>query len=278
MQIKRFSTTVFSLALALSAFSVLAPKAHATLAGLYDPYGRSGNPDVVSAVWDTFTEVYSSGTGASTLYTYTGNTSGTPTFTGLSLTKTNPTTAAPGAGGGAQGRGLVYWTGATWTNPDSNLGTTDGYYSSTSAASWSLNATTSIDIESITFQIKINTTSADPDSGYSAITSGLYLPTLNGVGAAVFVASQDSGTVYSGSGSTQRDFWVLEYQWTGLDIQAGDSIQIDFALAGGSSGVATRRVVDFVALDATSVPEPSVCALAGLGLGAVLLRRRVAKQ
>jgi hypothetical protein len=275
MQIKRFASPVFSLAVTLSAFSVLAaPKAHATLDGLYDPYGRAGNPEVVSAVWDTFTEVYSSGAGASTLYTYTGNTTGTPTFTGLTLTKTNPSTAAPGAGVGAQGRGLVQWDGSAWGSLPSNLGTSDGYYSSTGAASWTLEATTSIDIESMTFQIKLNTTSSDPGSGFTGITSGLYLPTLNGVEAAVYVSSQDSGTVYSGSGPTQRNFWVIEYQWTDLDIQAGDSLQIDFALAGGNSGAATRRVVDFVALDGTSVPEPTVCALVGLGLGASLLRRR----
>lgn len=78
------------------------------------------------------------------------------------------------------------------------------------------------------------------------------------------------------SGQTSNGFPVynLEYRWTRLDIEAGTDRDITFSLAGGSIGNFTRKPVDLVSLDVSSVPEPGVAGLFGLGLAGLMLRRR----
>ncbi|HEY5791781.1 MAG TPA: PEP-CTERM sorting domain-containing protein [Chthoniobacterales bacterium] len=235
---------IFSGFLAVAAMGL----AHATPSGLYDPFGRADAGGVNYAVWDTFNEHYSSGSGAGTLYTYSGNATPSSNLTGLSLTQSSAHINAATGGGAAQGAGL--------------LSGGDIYYSSTRAQSWTLNATTSIDLTTMAFQIKT--------ANVGGVVDSLFVPTLAGVGAAAYFRSLNTGEQINGF-----DAYVIEYRWTDLEIAAGSNLSIGFSLAGGSSGNFTRKPVDFVALDVATVPEPasSVLWLTGLGLIAWLRRR-----
>lgn len=243
------------LILPLMASSFVLCSAHATLLGMYDPFDRSTATDVRYAVWDSFNETVAGGSGNTTTYTYSGI-AGTSTLTGLSLNQNLAHINTTTGGGAAQGAGLL------------NGG--DVYYSSTKAQSWILNATTSVDVVEMSFQVK----SANVfDNSVPPNLIQVFLPTLDGVGAASFVQSVGTGETLFGF-----PVYVLEYRWTGLDIDAGSNLNITFALAGGNSGNFTRKPIDFVALDVSSspIPEPSTWALLGLGLmlGTWTLRHR----
>ena len=225
----------------------------ATTTGLYDTYGRDANPTTVrSAMWDTFSEAYSSGAGASTLYSYSGVASGGSTLTGLSLTQNSPHINATTGGGGAQGAGL--------------LAGGDTYYSSTRAQNWTLTATTSIDVTEMSFQVKTANVNA-------VSLQSVFRPTLTGVGAATMARSQ----MVAGEFSNGFQVYVIEYRWIFLDIEAGESFNITFSLAGGNTGEFTRKPIDFVSLDASTVPEPSTYAMLALGAGLLAwkFRRKV---
>lgn len=245
--------SLFSIAVLVMASPVAT--SYATLVGMYDPYGRSSDPANVNyAVWDSFSEAYASGSGTSTLYTYSGIASGGSTLTGLSLSQssahinqaTSPTTA--------QGAGL--------------LESGDVYYSSTKAQTWTLTATTSIDITTMAFQVKTANTNE------ISILS-VFQPSLVGVGTASYFRSAATGESISNFSAS-----VIEYRWDNLNIEAGTTFTITFDLAGGNSGNFTRKPIDFVALDAAAVPEPSTYALVALGLGiaALKVRRRVSRH
>lgn len=235
----------------VAASSLLFSHAQATLTGLFDPYGRS-NPDVKSAIWDSFSEAVAGGSGNSTTYTYAGIASGSSTLTSLSLNQTLPHINAATGGGTAQGAGLL------------NGG--DVYYSSTNPQSWILNATTSVDVVEMSFQVK--TANVNDTSKLS-----VFLPTLDGVGPASYFQSVATGETINGFAA-----YVIEYRWTNLNIAAGSALNINFALAGGPSGNFTRKPIDFVALDVSSspIPEPSTWMLVGAGLtaGFWMMRRR----
>ncbi len=221
--------------------------AYATEAGMYDPWLRDVNTEVQTAVWDTFTESYSSGSGPSTLYSYAGTASPGSTLTGLSLTQGLPhINETTGSSLGAQGAGLL---------------SADVYYASTRANSWTLTAISMVDVTNIVFQIKT--------ANLGSVAKSVFLPTLVGTGTASFVQSRIStpGELLGGFQA-----YVVEYRWTGLDIAAGESFSITFGAPGGSSNPYSRKPLDFVALDA--VPEPSTYALIGLGLGLVLWKGR----
>jgi len=229
----------------------------AATTGWADPYGRTTNAVTTQfAVWDTFNEAYSAGTGASTTYTYSGNAAGSSTLTGLGLQQSSAHINAATGGGSAQGAGLL------------NSG--DIYYSSTRAQSWTLSVTSSLDVEEMTFQVK----TANIGGNITAGSVGqLFLPTLAGYGAATFIGY----TAVTGESSNGFDLYTLEYRWFDLDIQAGTAMDITFGLVGGSTGNFTRKPIDFVSLDASSVasvPEPGVAGLFGIALAGLMLRRR----
>ncbi len=227
---------------------------YATLNGVVDPFGRNINPDdTQSVIWDSFTETVAGGTGPSTTYTYSGNASGTPTFSNVSLNQTSPHINAATGGIGAQGAGLL------------NGG--DVYYSSTRAQSWTLTATTSIDIGMMSFQIK--TANIEGPNNAPGLAT-LFQPSLTGVGA----ATQIGRTLVPGEFSNGFQVYVFEYRWFNLDIDAGSTLNITFSLAGGNSGAFTRKPIDAISLDSTTVPEPSTYALLALGLGIVAWKAR----
>lgn len=216
---------------------------HAVTAGWdVDPLGNHTDSTVQFALWDAFTQTQ---VGATSNYTFNGVSDLTSTLTGLSLSQ-NAAHAL-----GVQGSGLL------------NSG--DVYYSSTAPQSWTLNATASIDISTISFQIKtanVNT----------AVQDQLFVPTLNGVTAGVFYAGSLAGDAPLFGNAT----YMIEYRWSNLDIDAGTPLAITFSMAGGSSGNFTRKPVDFVSLDVSSVPEPGTAVLVGIaaiGLSAVRRRR-----
>ncbi len=239
--------------LAISILSV--PCAQATLTGLFDPYNRDSDPDVRSAVWDSFSETVAvpGDPVSATTYSYAGIPSITSTFTGLSLVQTLPHINSTTGGGPAQGAGLL------------NGG--DVYYSSTRPQSWIMNATTGIDLGDLSFQIKV--------ANVLTVRETVFLPNLTGVGDATYIRSALTQETIFGS----FEFYVIEYRWNNLDIAAGSDLEITFSLAGGSTGTFTRIPIDFVALDGATIPEPTTALLMGLGIGLTMLRsRRRAKK
>jgi hypothetical protein len=222
--------------------------ASATTVGMdTDPVGNRGDSTVRFAYWDTFVENQVDPPGGTT-YTFDGVADGSSTLSGLSLSQNTPHAL------GFQGAGLL------------NGG--DVYYSATLPQSWTLDATSAVDVAAMSFQIKtanVNTSVADQ----------LFLPTLAGVGAGTFHSAQVQAEAIFGF-----DVYVIEYRWTGLNIPAGTPLDIQFAMAGGSSGNFTRKPVDLVSLDVTSVPEPGSVVLFGLGAIVVAcgLRRRRATR
>lgn len=201
-----------------------------------DPLGSRLDSKVQFAYWDLFSQTQVNPPSGLT-YTFEGIADASSTLTGLSLVQSNAHIIAATSGDKAQGAGLL----------EGN----DIYYSSTSAQSWLLNATASIDIAAMSFQIK--TANVEP------VIDQLFIPTLNGIGAgSYFISTETSDVLFNFSS------YVIEYRWTDLDIAANTPLEIGFAMAGGSKGDFTRKPVDFVALDVSSVPEPSVAALCGV--------------
>jgi hypothetical protein len=224
-------------------FLAMSGIARATTVGMdTDPMGDRGDATVRFAYWDSFTQTQVNPPGGTT-YTFNGVADGTSTLTNLSLAQ-NTAHAL-----GVQGSGLL------------NGG--DVYYSSTFAQSWTLGATAAIDVKAISFQIKTANVNV-------SVINQLFVPTLVGVGPGTFHVGQLSSDSVVGFPA-----YVIEYRWSGLDIPAGTPLDFQFAMAGGPSGNFTRKPVDQVSLDVSSVPEPGSAALLAMGAAVALcgLRR-----
>jgi hypothetical protein len=230
------------------AFASLSSVARATTIGWdANPLGEHDSPTVKYAYWDTFTQTQVNPPSGTT-YTFNGVADGASTLTGLSLSQNTPHIL------GGQGSGLL------------NGG--DVYYSSTFAQNWTLGATSSIEADTISFQIKTSNVNV-------SVINQLFAPTLVGFGPASYYSGLIQSEMIGGFTA-----YVIEYRWAGLDIPAGTPLAIQFSMAGGSSGLFTRKPVDFVSLDVSSVPVPEPSSVVLLGLGAVValfgVRRRVA--
>lgn len=211
--------------------------------------GSRLSSDIKFAFWDLFTQTQVNPPDGTT-YTFNGVADPSSNLSGLSLQQMTAHAL------GVQGSGLL----------SPVTGGHDFYYSSTFAQNWTLSATASIDIDSISFQIKTAFSSAN-----ASVINLLYTPTLNGIGAGTFFSGDLTADSIVGTTS-----YVIEYRWTGLDIPAGTPLDIQFSMAGGPSGNFTRKPVDFVSLDVSSVPEPSaaLCGIAGAAVLSGLRRRR----
>lgn len=214
------------------------------------PLGNRNSAANQFAFWDSFT-LSQVNPPDGTTHTFHGIADSSSTLTGLSLTQGTAHAL------GVQGSGLLLPTGGP---------VSDVYYSSTFAQNWTLTATSSVDIDSISFQIKTANVNA-------SVIDQVFIPTLVGVGPATFhVGNQVVGEdpLFGSS-----DSYVIEYRWAGLEIAAGTLLEIQFSMAGGSSGNFTRKPVDFVSLDVRAVPEPASLVLLGVGAMTLFgLRRR----
>lgn len=214
--------------------------AHAVTEGMNtSPLGSRQDPGVQFTYWDFFTQTQVNPPDGTT-YTFNGVANENSTLTGLSLTQG----AAHAIG--VQGSGLLAPAGGP---------VSDAYYSSTFPQAWTLTATPSIDVTTISFQIKTANVN-------ESVMDQLFVPTLSGVGEATFyTGAQTSDEPLFGTFAN----YVIEYRWGGLEIAAGTPLEITFSMAGGPAGNFTRKPVDFVSLDVATVPEPGTLALLGLG-------------
>jgi PEP-CTERM motif len=155
--------------------------------------------------------------------------------------------------------------------PD-GLGTENSeIYTGGASAAFSISAKTMGTLDTLVLQIK-----QDAGSGSMLDTSGLesyFVPTLNGI-VAINSSFGDPFTDSATSDSMVITTWI----WTGLDIDAGQLINLSF------DGAAGKHIsMDGFRIDADTqlaVPEPSTYALIGLGLGVVLwsVRRRTSAR
>lgn len=233
------STAVAKTLTIAAALLALETSSNAGTSGMTTPFGNRTAPSVQFAYWDLFSQTQVTPSPGGT-YTFFGTADASSTLTSLSLNQNSAHIIALDSGSSAQGAGLLTAAGGTTLGPDADV-----YYSSTRPQNWTLNATATIAVSSVAFQIKTANIVND------TVAKSLFLPTLNGTTAATYVThAAPGGTPLFGFPT-----YVIEYRWTGLNIPAGTPIAITFSMAGGSSGNFTRKPVDFIALDVSSVPS-----------------------
>lgn len=199
------------------------------------PLGNHTNPFVKYAVFDTFNQTEVTPLPSRT-YTFSGNADVNSTLTGLSLIQSSAHVVNADNPGQAQGAGLL------------NGG--DVYYASTKAQSWTLTATSAVEANTISFQIKIANINNEPTSADPNNVKTLFKPTLAGFGEATYVSHIASG----GPKLFGFDPYVVEYRWTGISVPANTPLSITFGLPASSAALLSRKPVDFVALDVTNAP------------------------
>lgn len=132
-----------------------------------------------------------------------------------------------------------------------------------------INGTASGNITTLSLQIKFSA----PAGGFPLPEDFFTTLTLDGNAASsmLFLGNQTETVPVMGA----QDFYVYQWTWTGLDLEASDAFHFDIASSSPLEHVAvdTIRVTSVAA-----VPEPSTYALMALGLGAlVFLQVRRAK-
>ena len=107
---------------------------------------------------------------------------------------------------------------------------------------------------------------------------------LNGYDINQWSYSTDGGTSFTNFGAAVDPVTIATTSWTGTLVTRDftgvgaltnqTSVILRYTFNGGS-GAAARNAIDNIQINATTVPEPSTCALLSLGLfGLVLSRRR----
>jgi len=229
---------------AAAALVATIPSAHAGIQGMnLSPVGPRTEPSTQFAYWNLFSQTLHTA-GSPNLYTFHGTSDPSSTLTGLSLSQNTPhLIQTENSIGVAQGAGLLLENAPSTSvnGPDAEI-----YYASTRAQNWTLTATASVAVTELVFQIKTANLPGD-----QAIIETLFKPTLAGYGAATYVSHAATGgpTLGTFAGSN------IIYRWRGLSIPANTPLTITFSMAGGPSGAFTRKPVDFVSLDVSSVPS-----------------------
>ena len=209
--------------------------AGATLLGLNDPLGNPSG-GVGYAIWDSFTN---------------GGTYPALVFDD----------ALPGTGDedlfiatlSSDGGGSVTGTGDRMYN---------GIAASSGVFNLSIEGTVTASIDTITLQIKM--TPPDEATGLTRLT--FFTVTLNGLGGTAVQTNSGTGELVG-----SQELGVVTYTWSGLDLDAGNSL--DFSITSPASGHVS---VDAIRVDASAVPEPSAVILIGVGVSVSLwvARRR----
>lgn len=163
---------------------------------------------------------------------------------------------------GANGPGLS----TTGSNP--GLITVDGVdYSgrlTTGPYEFTIEATSTIFLSSVTLYIKHSPYFIDG----SAVTA--FTASLNGLASEPVIKGPNLGNS-SDAISLNTTYNMYSYTWNNLSIDPNEPFTLDFF--SGADGTGQGFSIDSVAIAASSVPEPSSCALLMLSAAAVGLRR-----
>lgn len=121
-----------------------------------------------------------------------------------------------------------------------------------------INGTAAIALDSIVMYMKYTPASGSGQlEGYFTVTLDGVAPTQHGLGG--------TGEVNFG-----QEMNVVQFTWTGLNIDASDTFAITISRPAAAPGEPGHVVIDAVQV----VPEPTTAVLALLGLGFAVLRRR----
>lgn len=218
----------------------LSVSVQATTLGLSDPLGNPvSSGEVGYALWDSFTDA-----DPLTPLTFAGTAPGSADSDLFSATL-----SANMTGGSATGSGDRLYNGVGASSAAFNL---------------TLNGSVAASIDTITIQIKMT----KPDVATGLVRETFFsTATLNGIAGTAALTNAGTGELFSGN-----EMGVISYTWSGLDLNSGESFA--FLLQSPASGHVS---VDAIQVDASAVPEPTVAALAGLGLAAALFRERFSR-
>jgi hypothetical protein len=163
--------------------------------------------------------------------------------------------------------GITLSQSVSGSYPYGNPGTTDQFYTFFGATSWTISGTASVAIDKLAFQIRMS----PPASSSGATSTTFYSPLLNGVGATAQLTA--TGLDADPDGFAAQGFDIVQWNWSGLNIAAGETFSLTFANPAGGYHVA----IDSMAVDVQAVPEPSTLALIALAgfLGGAGMHRRL---
>lgn len=205
------------------------------------PLGDTSSTTVGYAVWDTFTDLDASG--ALSLNSSTPTAGDTDVLATLNLT-------ASMTGGSVAGAGDRIYNGVGASSAAFNLG---------------LAGTAGTSIDTIKLQLKVT----PPDVATGLTRTTFFNVTLNGITVTPVETVSGSGEMVGGF-----SLGVIEYTWSGLNLEAGDAL--NFVITSPASGHVS---LDALRIDASTVPEPSallLAAAAGVCLSAKRRRPRTA--
>ncbi|MFV0336991.1 MAG: PEP-CTERM sorting domain-containing protein [Chthoniobacterales bacterium] len=154
---------------------------------------------------------------------------------------------------------------------DSGTITDDLYYNGnggmTAATDMTINATATVDMNSIHLYMKFS-----PPSGTGSSLTTYYTITLN-TGAGNVAATQ---TLLGPTGEVEfgQPLNMVKMSWTGLNIQASDTFTISITEPGAGFGAPGHVALDGIQI----IPEPSSVVLLLASSGLLALRRRKSQK